>query len=177
MKKIYILLMHTNTIPSKLIKFFTRYKYTHVGLSLDKSCNTIYSFGRKNLHSFIKGGFVIENRDGAFFQTFNRTTCQVYELSVTEEKYNSLKHILEEMVENIQDYKYDFLGLIPRFFGIPVTTKNKYVCSFFVAEVLEKAEIIKFKKETCLVYQKDFSKREELSKVYEGSYLMYSTET
>lgn len=44
MKKIYILLMHTNTIPAKIIKFVTRYEYSHVGISLEKNCNTIYSF-------------------------------------------------------------------------------------------------------------------------------------
>ena len=32
MKKIYILLMHTKTIPSKIVRFFTRYKYSHVAI-------------------------------------------------------------------------------------------------------------------------------------------------
>ena len=48
MKKIYILLMHTNTIPANLVKFITNYKYSHVALSLDKSCDTLYSLEEKN---------------------------------------------------------------------------------------------------------------------------------
>ena len=67
MKKIYILLMHTNTYPSKFVKFMTKYKYSHVALSLDKNCNTLYSFGRKKPNTIIDGGFSIENKDGDFF--------------------------------------------------------------------------------------------------------------
>lgn len=173
MKKIYILLMHTNTFPSKLIKFFTRYKYTHVALSLDGDCNTIYSFGRKSLHSIFHGGFVIEKQNGMFFQTFHQTICQVYEMEVSQEQYDTVKRILSDMTQHIHIYKYDFFGLIPRYFGIPVTIKNKYVCSFFVAEVLEKANLVKFPKKVCFVHPKDFTALKELNKIYEGSYLAY----
>lgn len=37
MKKIYILLMHTNTMPARLIRAITRYEYSHVAISLDES--------------------------------------------------------------------------------------------------------------------------------------------
>lgn len=42
--------MQTNTLPSKLVSFFTRYKYGHIAISLEKECNNIYSFGRRRLH-------------------------------------------------------------------------------------------------------------------------------
>lgn len=42
MKKIYLILMHTYTIPSRLVRLFTRYEYSHVGISLEKECNKIY---------------------------------------------------------------------------------------------------------------------------------------
>ncbi len=176
MKKIYIILMHTYTIPSKLIKFFTRYEYTHVCLSLQKECNEIYSFGRKELHSFWNSGMVIEKKTGSFFKKFNKTKCQIYELAVKENSYQKLENILKQMKEKIEDYKYDFVGLIPRYFGIPLVIKNRYVCSFFVAEVLEKAQIIHFKKTPCLIQPQDFSALKELKKIYEGKYLMYKNE-
>ena len=72
MKKIYILLMHTKTIPSKIVRFFTRYKYSHVAMSLDKSCEVTYSFGRRKLNSILNGGFNILNKEGEFFKKFNR---------------------------------------------------------------------------------------------------------
>ena len=41
------------------------------------------------------------------------------------------------LVKNPNDsYKYDFLGIILRYIGVPITFKNKYVCSYFVAELL-----------------------------------------
>lgn len=173
MKKIYILLMHTHTIPAKLIKIATRFKYSHVGISLDENCDIIYSFGRRKLNSVLNGGFVIEHKDGAFFKKFNKTQCIIYEVQVTNEQYKDVKNMLNNMQENIEDYKYDFLGIIPRFWGIPITFKNKYVCSYFVASVLEKANICKFNKKVYFVKPKDFENLKGFKEIYKGSYNEY----
>jgi len=173
MKKIYVLLMHTNTIPSKLVKFFTRYKYSHVGIALEKDCKTIYSFGRKSLRFIFKAGFSIEDKDGEFFKLFNQTMCKIYEVEITSEQYEKLKEIINEMALNQNDYKYDFIGIIARYFGIPLTFKNKYVCSYFVADVLEKSNIYSFDKKTSLVCPKDFENIFEFKEIYSGDYLKY----
>lgn len=176
MKKVYILLMHTNTIPSKLIKFFTRYKYSHVGIALEKDCKTIYSFGRKSLRFIFNAGFSIENKDGEFFKVFNNTMCKIYELEITERQYQNLKNIIDNMSLNIDDYKYDFVGIIARYFGIPLRFKNKYVCSYFVADVLEKSDIYNFDKKAYKVCPKDFENIEEFKEIYSGDYLTYDVE-
>lgn len=82
--KIYVIQMHTHTMPSRLIKLFTHYKYSHIAISLTPKCDKIYSFGRKELNSIINSGFVIENRDGDFFNKFNETTCRIFEIEVTK---------------------------------------------------------------------------------------------
>lgn len=176
MKKIYILLMHTNTIPSKIIRFFTRYKYTHVSISLNQECDEIYSFGRKNVRSILHSGFVKEKKTGLFFQKFSDTDCQIYEISVSDKSFLEINRVLNEMTLNKEQYKYDFIGLIPRFFGIPIILKNHYVCSFFVAEVLEKAKVIRLPKKACLIHPKDFIFLEKLKKIYEGKYLSYQND-
>lgn len=173
MKKIYIILMHTNTVPSKLIKFFTRYKYSHVGIALEKECNIIYSFGRKEVNSILNSGFTAENKDGEFFKKFNNTMCKIYEVEINEEQYQDVEKILDYMKENSIDYKYDFLGIIPRFFGIPVRVENKYVCSYFVADVLKKSQICNFEKDVCLIKPQDFEKLKMLHEVYTGKYNLY----
>ena len=48
--KIYIIQMHTHTMPSRLIKLFTHYKYSHIAISLTPECDKIYSFVRKQLN-------------------------------------------------------------------------------------------------------------------------------
>ena len=174
MKKIYILLMHTKTIPSKLVKLFTRYEYSHVAISLDKTCYTTYSFGRRSLYNILNGGFSIQEKDGKFFNKFNKTVCKIYELEVTEKQYEDVKKIISHMEENVDIYKYDFLGIVPRFFKIPVEFKNKFVCSYFVARVLDKANICKFDKNISLVVPKDFENIQGAKEVYNGNYLKYN---
>ena len=174
MKKIYILLMQTNTRPARIVRFFTRYKYSHVSISLDKNCYTTYSFGRRNVKSILHGGYIIEKKDGKFFTFFNNTTCRIYELEVSDKEYNNLKGLLEDMEKNHYDeYKYDFIGIVLRYFGLPVVRKNKFVCSNFVAYALEKSNIYQFNKRTCMVRPLDFESVENAKKIYEGSYKEY----
>ena len=173
MKKVYVLLMHTNTIPSKFIKLFTGYPYSHVGISLESSCEEIYSFGRKNISSFLRSGFTIEKKNGAFFEKFCQTICQIYEVDVTNTEYEKLNNILQEMVSQKEIYKYDFLGMFLRYFKIPYQKENKYVCSYFVADVLERSGILQFSKKTCFIEPRDFENIEKLNKIYEGFYSTY----
>ncbi len=128
--------MHTKTIPSRLIKFVTCYEYSHVGISLDKKCNEIYSFGRKKHNTILNSGFNLEYKDGEFFNKFNKTTCKIYEIEVTDKQYQKVVKIINKMKAHTNNYKYDYFGIIPRFLGIPITIKNRYVCSYFVAYIL-----------------------------------------
>ncbi|MBQ8043974.1 MAG: hypothetical protein IJ272_07505 [Clostridia bacterium] len=173
MKKIYILLMHTKTIPSRLVKVFTKYEYSHVAISLTKDCYKTYSFGRRSLYNILNGGLSIQQKDGKFFKKFNKTVCKIYELEVTDEQYEDLKKTLDDMEKTIDNYKYDFLGIVPRWFGKPVSFKDRFVCSYFVAHILQEANICTFSKDTCLIVPSDFEKLEKIKEIYNGSYLEY----
>ena len=173
MKKIYVILLHTNTIPSKLVRFFTRYKYSHVAISLSSNCDILYSFGRKKIDSIFNGGFVIQKKQDDFFKKFNKTICTIYEIDVNTEQLHTIKEILNDMELNSLKYKYDFIGIVPRFFGIPIVIKNRYVCSYFVSEVLEKAQIYKFNKKVCLIKPKHFENVKGSRKIYSGPYCLY----
>ena len=63
MKKIYIVLTHSGTALSKIIKGFTKDEFSHVSISLDKELNEMYSFGRLNPYNPFWGGFVHEYID------------------------------------------------------------------------------------------------------------------
>jgi len=173
MKKIYILLMHTDTIPAKIIKRATKYDYSHVGISLEKNCSKIYSFGRRKFNSILRCGFTIEEKHGDFFKKFHNTICKIYEIKVTSRQYRKIEKTLFNMTKHKLNYKYDFLGLVLRYWNIPLKIKNHYVCSYFVASLLEDAKIYKFHKKTCLVRPKDFESIPVLHKIYEGKYLRY----
>ena len=112
MRKIYIIQMHTKTIPSKIINLFTVSKYSHVAISFNKNCDYIYSFGRRGVYSILHGGFVMQNKSGKFFKKFNKTKCRVYEANVTDSQYDYLYNVISCMKNNQDSYKYDFLGCI-----------------------------------------------------------------
>lgn len=175
--KIYIIQMHTYTMPARLIKLVTHYKYSHIAISLTPECDKIYSFGRKELNSILNSGFVIEYKNGEFFNKFNETNCRIFEIDVTKKQYEKLKEIMKYMKLHSDIYKYDFLGIVLRFFRIPIRFKNRYVCSFFVADVLEKAHICKFNKGSEFVEPKDFEKIEGIKEVYEGKYMLMNQST
>lgn len=171
--KIYIIQMHTKTIPARLIKLVTRYKYSHIAISFDKSCSTTYSFGRKKYNSIIDCGFVEENKNGKFFEKFKDTKCRIFEISVTKEQYCKLKEKIIYMKDNEDLYKYDFIGIILRYFKVPICFKNKFVCSHFVAKLLEESSIYKFNKKIYFVEPKDFEKMTNVNEIYSGKYLLY----
>lgn len=84
MKKIYVILLHTNTIPSKLVRFFTRYKYSHVALSLSRNCDILYSFGRKKIDSIFNGGFVIQKNKMIFLKNLIKQYVQYMRLMLIQ---------------------------------------------------------------------------------------------
>lgn len=175
--KIYIIQMHTNTVPARVVKMFTGYEYSHIAVAKDKSCDTMYSFGRKKINNFLDGGFVVEKKQGAFFKKFKDTKCRIYELNVSRWQYIKIESKLCEMEENIDKYKYDFLGIALRQCKIPITFKNKYVCSHFVAELLENAGICTFGKKVCFAIPKDFEQIEGAKMIYEGKLSEYTLDT
>ena len=152
----------------------TRYQYSHVAISLNKECDVLYSFGRRKTNSILSGGLSIQEKTGEFFTKFNKTESEIYEIAVTDNQYEDTKKVLQYMEKNINIYKYDFFGIILRFFKIPITFKNRYVCSYFVAEVLEKSNIYKFDKQACLVKPKDFENLKGAKKIYSGPYNLYT---
>lgn len=113
----------------------------------------------------------MEHKSGEFFSKFKDTICRIYELDVTIEQYNALKKIINYMKKNKEIYKYDYIGVFLRYIKVPVRFKDKYVCSFFVADILEKANIYKFDKKTCFIKPKDFENIPNLNLIYVGNYL------
>ena len=173
MRKIYIIQMNTKTLPSMIISLFTRYSYSHVAISLNRNCDVTYSFGRKCLYSILNGGFVMENKSGKFFRRFSDTKCRIYELEISSQQYKDLVKIIRYMKKNRDIYGYDYVGIILRYLKIPISFKNKYVCSYFVAELLEEANIYNFNKKTIFVCPKDFENVKGLNLVYTGRYALY----
>ena len=141
MKKIYIVLAHTGTLLSRIIRIKTGAEYTHSSIALDEDLKEMYSFGRKYSYIAFIGGFV---REGASFGTYKRfynTEISLYELTITDEQYSKLKETIEYVKVHKDEYKFNILGLFLAGFNRKRKQEKTYYCAEFVKAVLDKSGI------------------------------------
>lgn len=141
MKNIYIVLAHTGTILSRIIRIKTGAEYTHSSISLDKDLEQMYSFGRKYSYIAFIGGFVKEGADFGTFKRFYKTEVSVFEISVTDKQYDKIYETIEYMKEHKKEYRFNVLGLFCAGFNKKLQFKKRYYCAEFVKKLLEIAEI------------------------------------
>ena len=155
-KYIYIMVSQTGTGCSKILQFFTRAPYNHASIAFDENLNSLYSFARQNLYIPLIAGFVKENINEGIYKIHDNTICQIYRVPITNKQLKKLQKEVEEFEKNGNKYHYNFLGLVAMLFNIPYTRPYHYVCSQFVAYVLEQADAVKFDKHFSLIRPYDF---------------------
>ena len=141
MKKIYVILSYTGTILSKIIKLKTGAEYTHASIALDENLRQMYSFGRVYPGIAFIGGFVRESRHFGTFKRFKNTQVCIYELEITDKKYEEVKELIFYMKKNKKKYRFNLLGLILAGINKKSTKENKFYCAEFVKYILQKANI------------------------------------
>lgn len=134
-KLIYIVLTETGTLLSRIIKFYTQEKFSHVSIAFDSELNEMYSFGRKHENNPFIGGFVHEEPSSKIFRQAN---CAIYSCRVSEEQYESLKSQINYYKLNKEQYKYNFIGLFFVACRLELNRKNAFFCSQFIATLLER---------------------------------------
>lgn len=166
MKKIYIILTHTGTALSKIIKGFTKDEFSHVSIALDIELKEMYSFGRLNPNNPFWGGFVHEYIDKGTFKRFYKTRAKVYSLEVTEEQYRSIKSNIDQIKNNKEDYKFNIIGLFAVGFHKKIKKQKSFYCAEFIKYVMEKADIKTDLPD--IVKPEDFKNIKELQEIYGG---------
>lgn len=170
---IYILLSHSGSVFSKLISAYTRGKYSHVSIALDKDLRELYSFGRLKPYNPIIGGFVREDIINGTYGRFPQTRCVLYSLKVNEIQYHKVHKNLNSFKRESEKYGYNFLGLIGAMFHHPIQRRYSYFCSQFVSELLQNSDIRIIDKHPGLTGPMDFLGCQELEFVYEGYLNIY----
>lgn len=141
MKQIYIVLTHTGTILSKIIKFYTKKEYTHVSIALDKNLKYMYSFGRLNPYNAFIGGFVHEEIDKGTFKRFKNTKSFIYTINVTDIQYKKIIENIYNFETNKEKYHFNIKGLFAAGFNKKITKDNYFYCAEFLKFVLDKSGI------------------------------------
>ena len=172
-KNIYIMLSQTNTSCSKIFQFFTRAPYNHVSIALDENLNFLYSFARQNLYIPLIAGFVKEDINSGIYKIYHNTLCEIYRLSITQEQYDILERSIQNFEDNEDKYRYNFAGLLAMLFNIPFQRQYHYVCSQFVAHVLQEANAVKFQKHVSLIRPYDFKSLSNIDLIYSGKLCEY----
>lgn len=133
---VYVVVMHTGSVVSTVIKQATGDLYSHASISFDPSLTNMYSFGNKRIKGkAFANGFKKENIHSEFFSSRN-IPYAMYMVPVTKEELVAMKKRLDYFVKNENKFSFDMIGLVKIFFGIADNPENRYFCSRFVMDVL-----------------------------------------
>lgn len=172
-KSVYIMVSKTQTLPSNVIKMWTKEPYAHTSLALDIGLYEMYSFARKKLKNPFNCGFISEDITSGVFGRDLETTCRIARLRVTATQYKKIIKILDKFKKNKALYKYNYLGIFGIMFNKAVEREYNYFCSQFVYYVLDKAGVKMFDKKPGLCKPEDFRVWDELEIIYEGKLVDY----
>lgn len=171
MKKIYIVLTHSGSFASKLIRLYTKKEYSHVSISLDSDLKQMYSFGRRYAYYPFWGGFVQESPKFGTFKRFKKTNSKIFSLNVTNEEYLKIKTIIDEMKRDKNHYHFNYLGLVAVILNKRISFNKCFYCSEFVKYVFEKSNLeisLPNVAKPC-----DFESIENLDMIYKGKLSEY----
>lgn len=168
MKKIYIILAHTGTILSNIIRYWTKDEFSHVSIALDADLEEMYSFGRLNPYNPFWGSFVHEHINKGTFKRFKNTTAEVYSLFVTDEQYEKARKTIEYFKNNKHKYKFNVLGLACASINKKIIRKNTFYCAEFVKHILKVIGVTEVNKLPRIIRPQNFKELDGLRLEYEG---------
>ena len=164
MKTIYIVLTHTGTILSNIIKTYTKDEFSHVSISLDEELNDMYSFGRLHPYNPFWGGFVKEDIYSGTFKRFRKTKTAIFAVSVTEEQYMRIYYQIQQVQR--ENYDFNVIGLFAIGFQKRIEMQHSFYCAEFVKYVLEQSGIPTNTPD--MVRPEDFKQMPGITQVYSG---------
>lgn len=167
MTDIYVLLIRSNSLFSRIIYWLTRAEYTHAAISFEPSCRKVYSFARKYKYFPLPAGFVEESVKKGLMSRCKKAPYALYRAQITHEQARQLERRFQEMLD-AGTFHYSLRGTVLCFFGIGHKIAYHYFCSQFVAETLQDCGVIEAVKSASLYQPRDFANMDELKLCGEG---------
>lgn len=141
MKEIYIVLSHTGTLLSRIVKSYTHTKYSHVSISIDKDNDIMYSFGRLKAYNPFFGGFVEESPRFGTYKRFKNATACIYSLQVTDDQYMEIEQSIQYFKKYGALYKFNMIGLVFVIFNKKINRDRSFYCAEFIKYLMEKSKV------------------------------------
>ena len=132
---VYIMLVHSGTTVSNVIKAVSHSEFSHASISFDSSMDQMYSFARKDPRNPFIGGFRFESIGKGFYDQ-KEIPYAVYMVPCTESQIKKMKKRLSFFEKNATKFKFDFTGLVKNYLGIVDNPEYRWFCSRFVADIL-----------------------------------------
>lgn len=168
-REIYILLIRTQSLLSRVIHIATKEEYTHVSIGMESDCTQFYSFARRYTNLPLPAGFVQESIDSGMMAKSKTAPCALYRMTIPASSYYTLRRKLKKMLPKQKRFQYSVLGTFLCFFGIAYKRENKYFCSQFVAEALNEAGVLELTKSPALYHPVDFIGLPQVQLCYKGT--------
>lgn len=139
---IYIVLTRSETLLSRMICFITGAEYTHASLSLDRSLNYMFSFGRRWTRNPFVGCFRREDINEGVYANAAVVPGTVIRIDVTTDQYNAAARLVGDFLLNNHLYGYNYFGLMKQTVGRTHYSEHRFFCSEFVYYILRECGII-----------------------------------
>ena len=143
---ISILMTNHKGLLSKAIRFFTGLGFAHTSIALNGE-NTYYSF---NLKGFRK------ERPKQNKMNITKSLC--YKIYVSEKEYDKILSHIDDFRSKENTLKYSRLGVVLCCLGIPHKFNDSYFCSQFIAELLDKSDVLKLRRSPSVYSPKKLEK-------------------
>ena len=174
---VFIPMVYNRSLHGEIIKKFTKSSYSHIGISLDSSLDTIYTFNYLNNYEKTSG-FGTESLK-FWINKDKESLLGVAVIFVDNESYKKLKRNLNWFIDNQSNTKYNFKNLFNIIINKAEDFNNQlsFVCSQFIDVILNMTNIHLIDKSSNLVVPGDFYKLTRNPKVfllYEGKTKNYS---
>ena len=168
MRKIYIILTHTGTVLSQIIKYYTGDQFSHISIALDADLEEMYSFGRLHPYNPFWGSFVHEHINKGTFKRFKKTRAEVYSIFVTDEQYEKTEKVIAYFNNNKQKYRFNLIGLACVSINKRIIRKNTFYCAEFVKHILKFSGITEVNELPDIIRPENFKELKGARLEYEG---------
>ena len=133
MKDFYLVLSRSHTTVAMLVRTFTGKYYSHASLGLTPELDEFHSFGRKNPKRMLPAGFITEGIDNGYFGLWPDTKILVLKGTLCDDEFSLLQQRVRQFEVDRTEFRYNLMGLVTSYIGIPWHRRKHYTCSGFVA--------------------------------------------
>ena len=158
---IYVMLLRYPDRFSRTWQFFSRSKFSHASIGISDTDWVFFSYVLKGFRTELP-------RKHPRFKS-REIPCELYRVEISEDVYENAKTVLDEHIGRSHSHKFSYFGLLLCYCRIRRQLTDRYFCSQFVSEILEKSKAVTLSKHYSLYLPDDFMQMNGLELVFSGN--------